>query len=74
MRVCTAKQMAAIDRETIAGGVPGERLMERAGQAMTAALLDFLAEIGSDDRAIITADVATARNTATKTAPKRWVS
>jgi len=48
MRVCTAKQMAAIDRETIAGGVPGERLMERAGHALTEALLDFLAEVGSD--------------------------
>ncbi len=48
MRVCTAKQMAAIDSETIAGGVPGERLMERAGQALTEVLLDFLAEITSD--------------------------
>jgi len=44
MRVCTARQMAAIDRETIAGGIAGERLMERAGQAMAEVLLDFLAE------------------------------
>ena len=33
-------QMAAIDRETIAGGVPGAELMERAGQAMAEVLLD----------------------------------
>jgi hydroxyethylthiazole kinase-like uncharacterized protein yjeF len=44
MLVCTARQMAAIDRETIAGGIPGEKLMERAGQAMAEVLLDFLAE------------------------------
>ena len=44
MRVCTAGQMAAIDAETIAGGVPGEKLMERAGHALTEVLLDFLAE------------------------------
>jgi len=43
--------MAAIDRETIAGGIAGEELMERAGQAMTEALLDFLdeAKSGSED-------------------------
>ena len=46
MLVCTARQMAAIDREPIAGGISGERLMERAGQAMTEILLDFMAEIG----------------------------
>ena len=28
MRVCTAKQMAAIDRDTIASGVTGLELME----------------------------------------------
>ena len=44
MRVCTARQMAEIDRETIAGGVPAIELMERAGAAMTEAMLDFLAE------------------------------
>jgi len=38
MRVTTAAEMAAIDRETIAGGVPGLELMERAGAAMLAAL------------------------------------
>ena len=32
MRVCTARAMAAIDRETIAGGVPARELMERAGR------------------------------------------
>ncbi len=47
MRVCTAKQMAAIDRETINGGIAGEALMERAGQAMTEALLEFLDETES---------------------------
>ena len=36
--------MAEIDRETIAGGIPGEKLMERAGQALAAELLDFLEE------------------------------
>ena len=47
MLVCTARQMAAIDRETIAGGIAGEKLMEQAGQAMTEALLDFLDETES---------------------------
>lgn len=51
MRVCTAAQMAEIDRETIAGGIPGEKLMERAGQALTEAVLGFLAESGADDHA-----------------------
>jgi len=51
MRVCTAKQMAAIDRETIAAGTAGEDLMERAGEAMTEALLGFLdeSESGEED-------------------------
>ena len=49
MRVCTAGQMAAIDAETIAGGVSGEKLMERAGHALTGALLDFLAESGDGE-------------------------
>ncbi len=44
MRVCTAVQMAAIDADTIAGGIPGEKLMERAGHVLAEALLDFLAE------------------------------
>jgi hydroxyethylthiazole kinase-like uncharacterized protein yjeF len=44
VKVCTSRQMAAIDRETIDGGVPGLELMERAGEALTAHLLDFLAE------------------------------
>jgi len=47
MRVCTSAQMAAIDRETIDGGLPGIELMERAGIAMTEILLDMLAD-GTD--------------------------
>ncbi len=35
MRVATAKQMGAIDRETIDGGVPGLDLMETAGREIT---------------------------------------
>lgn len=42
MKVVTAQQMAAIDRETIAGGIPGEELMERAGTAMAGIVLDVL--------------------------------
>ncbi len=45
MRVCTAAEMAAIDSATIAGGVAGSELMERAGQAMTEVLWDFLDEL-----------------------------
>jgi hydroxyethylthiazole kinase-like uncharacterized protein yjeF len=48
MRVCTATQMAAIDRETIAGGVPGLELMERAGSAMTEVLWEFLESLDHD--------------------------
>jgi len=49
MRVCTARQMAEIDRETIASGTSGEKLMERAGLGLTDLLLDFLAESGEGD-------------------------
>ncbi|MCP4574478.1 MAG: NAD(P)H-hydrate dehydratase [bacterium] len=42
MRVCTASQMAAIDRDTIAGGLPGLELMERAGTALTEVVLEEL--------------------------------
>ena len=38
MRVCTASQMAAIDRETIAAGTLSLELMERAGVALCDAL------------------------------------
>jgi NAD(P)H-hydrate epimerase len=48
MRVSTAREMAAIDRETIAAGVPGEELMERAGRVMSEFLLDFLDAAGHD--------------------------
>ena len=53
MRVCTAKQMALIDAETIAAGTPGIELMERAGQAMTELLLGFLGEIETGSILII---------------------
>ncbi len=42
MRVCTARQMAAIDAETINAGTGGSILMERAGEKMTRELLSFL--------------------------------
>ncbi|MEZ4386668.1 MAG: NAD(P)H-hydrate dehydratase [Candidatus Krumholzibacteriia bacterium] len=34
MRIVTAREMAVIDRETIAAGTPGRELMERAGRAI----------------------------------------
>ncbi len=52
MRICTAKQMSAIDTATIAAGVPGSELMERAGRAMTDHLLDFMDTLElSDEKA-----------------------
>ena len=39
MRVATAREMSAVDRETIEGGTPGLELMERAGREMTWELL-----------------------------------
>lgn len=48
MRVCTSRQMAAIDRRTIDDGVPALELMERAGQALTGHVLEFLAEHAGD--------------------------
>ena len=48
MRVCTAVEMAAIDRETIDGGVAGDILMERAGTAMSEVLWEFLADLEHD--------------------------
>ncbi len=47
MRVCTAWQMATIDAETIAGGITGLELMERAGKAMVGHLLEFLEDLPS---------------------------
>ena len=51
MRVCTAEQMARIDRDTIAAGTPGEVLMERAGTAMCELLLDFLEDLDTSESA-----------------------
>jgi hydroxyethylthiazole kinase-like uncharacterized protein yjeF len=39
MRVATSRQMAAIDQETIAGGVPSLELMERAGREIVRRML-----------------------------------
>jgi NAD(P)H-hydrate epimerase len=50
MRVCTAKQMAAIDRCAIDAGLSALELMERAGQALADHALAFLAEHASDGR------------------------
>jgi len=44
MRVSTASEIALIDAATIATGVPGIELMERAGTAMAEVVLDFLSE------------------------------
>jgi ADP-dependent NAD(P)H-hydrate dehydratase / NAD(P)H-hydrate epimerase len=40
MRIATAQQMAAIDRETIAAGTPGLTLMERAGAQIVNEIYD----------------------------------
>ncbi len=53
MRVVTARQMAAIDRETIDGGVPGEELMERAGREIVRALLDVFGDLAPPARVAI---------------------
>ncbi len=42
MRVCTAREMAAIDADTIASGTSADELMERAGVAMSDGILVFL--------------------------------
>lgn len=47
MRVCTSRQMAAIDAETIEGGIPGRELMERAGGSVVEAVLDRLEGLDS---------------------------
>ncbi|MFO7654597.1 MAG: NAD(P)H-hydrate dehydratase [Candidatus Krumholzibacteriia bacterium] len=46
MRICTSAEMAAIDRATIAGGVSGEELMERAGGRITEEILAFREDEG----------------------------
>ena len=42
MKIVTGKQMQALDRRTIDGGVSGELLMERAGIGAFEALLEFI--------------------------------
>jgi hydroxyethylthiazole kinase-like uncharacterized protein yjeF len=48
MRVSTGREMAQIDAAVIASGVPSIDLMERAGEAMAEAVLDFLQEHADD--------------------------
>jgi len=49
MRVSTAREMIEIDRATIAAGVPGLELMERAGEVMAEMVMDFLHEHSDHD-------------------------
>ena len=53
MRIATATQMAAIDRDTIAGGVTGEKLMERAGREIVRQMLDIFPELAPPGRLVI---------------------
>ncbi len=48
MRVSTGKEMAQIDAAVIASGIPSIDLMERAGEVMAEAVLDFLQEHSDD--------------------------
>ena len=60
MRVVTAAAMAAIDRETIEGGVPGLELMERAGRelGMTSRLIAcFLRDRSEADAEVVLTQV-----------------
>jgi ADP-dependent NAD(P)H-hydrate dehydratase / NAD(P)H-hydrate epimerase len=45
VRIATSGQMAAIDKQTIGGGVAGLELMERAGQEIVYALLDYFPDL-----------------------------
>ncbi|MFH1845883.1 MAG: NAD(P)H-hydrate epimerase, partial [bacterium] len=53
MRIATARQMAAIDRETIDSGIPGEELMENAGREMVRRSLDLFGELAPPARVAI---------------------
>ncbi len=53
MRVATAKQMAAIDRETIDGGVPGLELMERAGEQIAGAIRGLFPDLVPPARVLV---------------------
>jgi len=53
MKVATARQMAAIDRETIAGGVSGPELMERAGREIVRATLELFPDLAPPGRVAV---------------------
>ncbi len=48
--IATAEEMRAADAATIAGGVPGDELMDRAGRAVARAIVEF---VGPDDVLIL---------------------
>ncbi|MBI4531573.1 MAG: NAD(P)H-hydrate dehydratase [Candidatus Latescibacteria bacterium] len=53
LKVVTGTQMAAIDRETIEGGILGEVLMERAGKGVAEAVLNDVLKGRKDVRVVV---------------------